>query len=143
MNGKSLVKEPESGQLSAFFAILVVPLVLVVGLVADGGGVLAAHQRAISDAFEAARAGAQELDVSALRSTGTVTVDPTAAREAALRYLSKLGETGVVSVDGDAVRVTVSFRHPLAILSAVGVGPVAISGTATATATQGVTGAPA
>jgi hypothetical protein len=133
----------ECGQLAAFVAVLAFALVLVAGLVADGGGVLAAHQQAIADAFEAARAGAQQLDQSALRSEGAVSVDPAAARTAALSYLERLGETGSVSVDGDAVTVTASLRHALAVLSAVGVGPVAISGTATASATQGITGAPA
>lgn len=131
----------ESGQLTAFVAVLGFALVLVAGLVADGGGVLAAHQQAVSDAFEAARTGAQQLDQSALRSAGTVSVDPQAARSAALSYLGKLGETGTVSVNADSVTVTVSFRHPLAVLSAIGIGPVAISGTATASATQGITGA--
>ena len=137
----AVTRRDESGQLTAFVVVLVVPIVLVAGLVADGGGVLAAHQQAVTSAFEAARAGAEALDVNELRSTGTVVLDPVLARTDALNYLSAAGETGTVSVSGDQVTVTVSLRHPLAVLSAVGVGPVTVTGTSTATATQGVTGA--
>lgn len=134
------MRRGESGQLSAFVVLLTVPLVAVAGLVADGGGVLAAHQQAISTAFEAARAGAQAVDQSVLRSTGTVVLNESQARAEALSYLAAAGQTGTVSVGADSVTVTVSMRHDLAVLSALGVGPVTVSGTATATAVQGVGG---
>jgi hypothetical protein len=131
----------QDGQLSAFIAVLVVPLVAVAGLVADGGGVLAAHQRAVSSAFEAARAGAQAIDIETLRSSGVVVLDQTEARSQALSFLAASGESGTVYVEGDSVTVTVSLRHSLAVLSMFGLGPVTVTGTATATATQGITGA--
>ncbi len=131
----------ESGQLSAFVAVLVVPLVGLVGLVADGGGVLAAHQRAVSVASEAARAGAQAVDIGILRSSGEVRLDPVEARADVLAYLAAAGEGGTVVINGNSVTVKVSLRHPLAVLSMFGVGPVSVSGTATATATRGITGA--
>lgn len=127
--------------MSAFVVLLAVPLVAVAGLVADGGGVLAAHQQAISTASEAARAGAQAVDQSVLRSTGTVVLNKPQARAEALSYLTAAGQTGTVSVGADSVTVTVRMRHNLAVLSALGVGPVMVSGTATATAVQGVGGA--
>ena len=135
----SRMRRDEEGQLSAFVAILVLPLVAVAGLVYDGGSVMAAHQEAITEAFQAARAGAQALDANALRQAGTVVVDPVAARSAALAYLSAVGRTGTVSVTGAEVTVKVSFPHPLAILSALGVRPVTVSGTASASAVRGVT----
>jgi len=132
----------ESGQISAFVVVIAVPLVAVAGLVVDGGAVLAAHQEAISTALEAARAGAQAVDVSVLRSNGTVVLDQSEARAEALSYLSAAGvQTETVSVAGDDVTVTVTKRQPLAVLSAFGIGPVTVSGTATATAVQGVDGA--
>jgi Flp pilus assembly protein TadG len=130
----------EAGQLSAFVAVLTLPLLLVAGLVVDGGGVLAAHQAAISTAFEAARAGAQAINLDVLRSSGAVVLDPDEARSEALGYLAAAGRTGTVSVVGDAVTVTVTLRHTLAVLSVLGIGPVTVSGTATATATQGING---
>lgn len=131
----------QGGQLSAFIAVLTVPLVGVVGLVADGGGVLAAHQRAVADAFEAARAGAQAVDINLLRSSGAVALDPVEARVKALSYLAAAAETGNVAVGGNSVTVTVTVRHSLAVLSMFGLGPVTITGRATATATQGILGA--
>ena len=130
----------EAGQLTVFVVVLALPLILLAGLVVDGGGVLAAHQRAIATAFEAARAGAQAVDLNRLRSSGAVVLDPEEARAEALGYLAAAGQTGDVSVIGDAVTVTVSQRHSLAVLSVLGIGPVTVSGTATATATQGING---
>lgn len=130
----------EKGQITAFVAVLLVPLVGLVGLVVDGGGVLAAHQNAISTAFEAARAGAQDIDIGVLRSSGAVALDQPEAREDALAYLAAAGETGTVTVDEDSVTVTVSIRHQLVVLSMFALGPVTVTGTATATATQGITG---
>lgn len=132
------MRRGESGQLSAFVVLLALPLVAVAGLVADGGGVLAAHQQAISTAFEAARAGAQAVDQSVLRSTGMVVLDEPEARAEALSYLAAAGQSGTVSVGAESVTVTVSMRHSLAVLSALGLGPVTVSGTATATPVQGV-----
>jgi hypothetical protein len=131
----------EGGQLTVFVALLAVPLVGVVGLVVDGGGVLAAHQKAVADAFEAARAGAEAVDIGVLRASGVVQLDPGQARSDALAFLAAAGETGSVAVAGDSVTVTVSVRHPLAVLSMFGLGPVTVTGRATATATQGITGA--
>lgn len=135
------MRRGESGQLSAFVVLLAVPLVAVAGLVADGGGVLAAHQQAISTAFEAARAGAQAIDQSVLRSTGAVVLDVPEARRDALLFLAAAGQSGTVSVSAQSVTVTIDVRHSLAVLSALGLGPVTVSGTATATAVQGVGGA--
>jgi len=131
----------ESGQLTVFVAGMAMSLILVAGLLVDGGSVLSARQQAVNDAFEAARAGAESLDPGALRGSGTVEVDPATAVAAATAYLTSIGEHGTVAVNGNAVTVTVSFRHPLAILSAVGMGPVAIRGSATATPVEGGPGA--
>ena len=131
----------ERGQLTAFVVLLVVPFISLAGLVVDGGGVLAAHEQAVSTAFEAARAGAQAIDLNQLRSSGRVVLDYRLARADASAYLSALGEAGTVSVADDTVTVTVTVRHRLSILSTLGVGPVTVTGTAGATATQGVAGA--
>ena len=131
----------ESGQLTVFVAGMAMTLVLVAGLLVDGGSVLSARQQAVNDAFEAARAGAESLDPGELRANGTVVVDPTAAVAAATAYLSSIGKHGTVTVNANAVTVTVTFSHPLAILSAVGVGPVPIRGSATATPVEGGAGA--
>lgn len=131
----------EEGQISAFVAVIVVCLVAVVGLVADGAGVLAARQQAASEAFQAARAGAQALDQADLRSTGEVTLDPSAAQGAAQSYLATAGATGSVGVAGASVTVTVDASYRPLVLGAFGVGPVGISESATVQAVQGIQGA--
>ena len=135
-----MTSHDQSGQLSAFLVVLVIPLVAVAGLVADGGGVLAAHQEAIATALEAARAGAQAVDLGVLRSSGAVVLDQSEARAEAWSYLPAAGQNGTVVVSESEVTVTVTLRHTLAVLSAFGIGPVTVSGTATATAVQGVEG---
>lgn len=134
-------RHSERGQLSVFVVVLALPLVAMAGLLADGGGVLAAHQQAVADAFEAARAGAQAIDISALRSSDALVLEQGEARAQATAYLSAVGEGGKVSVQGDSVTVTVSVQHSLVVLSLFGLGPVTVTGTATATAIQGITGA--
>ncbi|MEW6473545.1 MAG: pilus assembly protein TadG-related protein [Actinomycetota bacterium] len=126
----------ERGQVTAFLAVFVVALVVVGGLVIDGGSLLAAKRRAISEAEGAARAGAQALAPGALR-RGAALPDPTGAAAAADAYLAKTGHQGVVAVEGDTVRVTVSFHQPMLVLGIGGLASVAVTGEGAARAAQG------
>ena len=128
----------ERGSVTIFVVILSVALLLVGGLVLDGGYTLAAHRRAFNEAEAAARAGAQAVDLDALRGTGEVQLDPDAARARAESHLAETGHRGAVEVDGDTVLVTVSFRQPMVILSVAGVGPLEIKGQGSARAVRGV-----
>lgn len=128
---------PDSGQVTVFVVGVMAALLLLAGLVVDGGDVLAARTTAIDNAQAAARAGAQAISLSAYRSSGEVVLDPGAAQAAAAAYLRGVGETGTVSVSGDTVTVTVRLRQPLAILSVVGVPSVTVTGTGTATPVLG------
>ena len=56
--------DPEKGSVTVFFAISVLGLLLLIGLVADGGAKLRATQQAAATAAEAARAGGQALDTA-------------------------------------------------------------------------------
>ena len=55
----------EEGMVAAFAAVVAVSLVMVAGMVLDGGRVVAAQATARDLASAAARAGAQELDLEA------------------------------------------------------------------------------
>jgi len=71
------------------------------------------RSQATAVAFQAARAGAQQVDAEASRRTGTVVVDAdravAAARGTVARLLAANGDRGSVgAVDVDAVRVTVT-----------------------------------
>lgn len=129
----------DRGSVTVFVVVLTVALLMVGGLVIDGGYTLAANRRAFNEAEAAARAGAQAVDMDVLRSTGTVQLDADAARRRAEAYLAALGRDGTVEVEGDSVQVRVRFPQPMLILSIVGVGPLQIEGQGTARAVRGVT----
>lgn len=128
----------ERGSLSAFLALLSVGLFVLVGLVVDGGRALAARRHAVDVAEEAARLGADQLSVDALRN-GSYVVDPTAAADAVEEELRTAGLTGTVSVSGDDVTVDVRSVTQTTILGIVGLRAISISGTATAVDLHGVT----
>lgn len=106
----------DEGSVTAFVAIVAIALVMVAGMAYDGGQVIAAHSRARSDAAKAARAGAQEIDITTLRSSGEAVLDARTAESAALAYLADVGATGTVTVDGPTITVTVTVIQPMRIL---------------------------
>jgi hypothetical protein len=106
----------ERGSITAFVAVVATALVMVAGMAYDGGQVIAAHSRTRGDAARAARAGAQEIDHTTLRATGTVTLDPARAEAAALDYLEQTGTSGVVNIDGPMITVTATVIQPMVIL---------------------------
>jgi hypothetical protein len=129
--------ERESGMVTAFVVIFTLALLLMAGLVLDGGLALAARVRAIDDAQGAARAGAQAIDIPAYRATGQITLDPTLATADAEHYLAAAGNTGTVAVNGNQVTVTVTVTQPTQILSLAGISHLTETGSGTATAEQG------
>ncbi|HUD17814.1 MAG TPA: pilus assembly protein TadG-related protein [Acidimicrobiales bacterium] len=138
---RSFTRSDERGQVTAFIVVLVGALMLVAGLVIDGGLGLAAEVRATDEAQSAARAGAQAIDLAAYRQSGSVTLDPTAATQAADNYLATTGDSGQVVVAGDVITVTVQVVQPTQILGIVGLHTLTVSGTARATAVRGITAA--
>lgn len=125
--------------MTAFVTVFTVALLGVAGLVADGGLLLAAHQRAFNEAEAAARAGAQAVDVDALRSGAGVRLDPSEAERRARDYLTSINRDGTVEVAGDTVRVRLAFRQDLTILGAFGLGARTVEGEGVARAVSGVT----
>jgi hypothetical protein len=129
--------EPDSGMVTAFVVIFTVALIVMTGLVLDGGLALAAKVQAIDDAQAAARAGAQAIDLPTYRATGQITLDPAEASADAERYLAAAGHTGTVAVNGEQVTVTVTISQPTQVLSLAGIDHLTVTGTGTATAEQG------
>ena len=128
----------DRGQVTAFVTIFTLALIFVVGLVLDGGFILAAKREATNAAEQAARAGAQALDIDVLRARGDHVLEPAAAVDAAQDYLARTGHTGTVTVDDASVTVTVTINRRLLILGVAGIAERPISGTGTATAVRGV-----
>ena len=106
----------ETGSISAFVAVVAVALVMVAGMAYDGGQVISAHNAARNDAEQAARAGAQQIDLTHLRKTNEPRLDTAKAESAALDYLAQSGATGTVAVADASVTVTVTRVQPLRIL---------------------------
>ena len=135
----------DRGSITAYLLITTVALFALAGLVLDGGAALAAHGRAADTAQQAARAGADALDETSLRSPtpGALTANPAAAEAAAGRVLAAAGVSGEVTVTGGSVTVTARASKPAAILTIVGIGEVGGTASATAIALHGtITGAP-
>ena len=129
----------EHGSVTAFVTVFAVALLGVAGLVFDGGLMLAAHRRAFDEAEAAARAGAQALDVDALRAGAGLQLDPLEAERLAGEYLTSIGREGTVEVNGDTVLVRTAFRQDLTILGAFGFGSRTVEGEGVARAVRGVT----
>ena len=128
--------DPESGMVTAFVVVFTLALLVMAGLVLDGGLALAAKVQAIDDAQAAARAGAQAIDIPLYRATGQITLDPEAATADAEAYLADAGHTGTVAVNGEQVTVTVTISQPTQLLSLAGVGHITVTGSGSATAEQ-------
>lgn len=131
-------RDLEQGSFTVFLAVLAVALFVLVGLVIDGGRAVAAQGAATGEAEQAARLGADQISVEAIRS-GVVSIDPAAATRVADAYLQAVGRPGVVTVVGQTVSVSVQSSDPTVILGMIGLEQIEISATASATNVHGVT----
>ena len=129
----------ERGSVTLFLVLMMPALIIgCAGLAYDGGGIVAAKRQAMNDAEQAARAGAQGVATEELRATEAQELDAARAEAAAQDYLARIGRSGTVEVDGDAVRVTVSITRPMVILP---LGAVTVTGVAEARNVRGLVGA--
>lgn len=122
----------EAGSVTLFFAIAVVGLLLLAGLVVDGGAKVRAAQRADRVAAEAARAAGQAIDLGAVLDSGALRVDRRAAVVAASQYLSEAGVSGDVSMlpGGAGLRVLTRAHAPTVFLGLIGVPEFSVTGQA-------------
>jgi len=101
-----------SGFLAAFIVLFGTLTLGGVGVLVDSARIVSAERHASASAFEAARAGAQAINGTSMR-TGTATIDPDAARAAALAAASQLVAGSDATVQGvevtaDEVIVTIT-----------------------------------
>ncbi|MEV1083483.1 hypothetical protein AB0I98_35595 [Streptomyces sp. NPDC050211] len=129
----------DEGQITVFVVPLTVAVVMFAGLVLDGGLALAARARAMGEAQEAARNGAQALDLAAYRADGSVHLIPEQARALAEGYLASTPDTGTVSVTNDTVTVTVTAQQQTQLLDLIGLGAITVTATGSAHPVYGVT----
>lgn len=132
------LRSDEDGRVTAFVVIVVTAVLAFGGLVLDGGLALAAKVQALGEAQEAARAGAQEIDLTAYRTDGTLRLEPQQASAAAHAYLAAAGQSGTVSVAGNTVNVTVTISQPAQLLNLVGIGSISVTATGQAEPQRGI-----
>jgi Flp pilus assembly protein TadG len=128
----------DDGAVSVFVVIVSMALIAATGLVLYGGRLLAARREAQDIAANAARAGAQALDVHQLRS-GRKVLDPGAGERAVATYLAQTPATGTSRIGVDTVTVTVRLRVKLLLPGFVGRSHRTVTATERARAVRGVT----
>lgn len=119
----------QRGSVVPFAVIIAFALMTVFGLVVDGGGRIAALQKAESVAREAARQAGQSMTGEAVRGAG-VTIDTSAGRAAAQRYLAAAHVDGTVTIQGSTVHVVARVDFNPVVLSIIGVSKVTVTGEA-------------
>ncbi len=128
----------DQGSISAFVALMLVAVFALIGLVVDGGSALSARQSAADEAEQAARAGAGELSVDALRS-GSLQLDQAQAVAAAERFTVAAGHPGTATVSSGTVNVSLHYQIHTEILGIIGIDTLSISASASAVNLSGVT----
>lgn len=122
----------DDGSVTLMFVVMATALLLAIGLVVDGGAKIRAVQSANRAAAEAARAGAQQVDVAAVQTAGGAALTPHRARQAAEAALAASGATGSVTADRSEVRVRATVSSRTVFLGLVGINEVEGAGEATA-----------
>ena len=133
--------DPERGSVTIWMITTALTMVLLVGLAVDLGGQVLAKQHAQVVAFEAARAGGQQLQGAPAVLGQAVVVDPAGAVAAASAYLAGTPEvTGAASVVGTRVVVDTATTYQTQFLSIIGIQELTVTGHAEALTVRAVDG---
>jgi len=130
----------EHGSISVAGAIFGLGIFTLIGLVLMQGQSLGSLSRTREAADNAARAGAQQVDVDYLLETGEVQIDPDLATAAVADYLSNLPNIDATDIEIDGATITVTVSETVTPVGGVG-GDRTFTATESATALRGVTGA--
>ena len=130
-SGAAARRPSEDGQILVLTVVVALALLAILGLVADGGLVLARHRELQGVADAAARAGAAQLDEASYRASNgrTAALNPTQARAAAGRYLRTAGFSGQANIAALPSQVTIELPEMVRpiIFSSVGIGPIRLA----------------
>lgn len=139
--------ECDRGTVSMFTAIFTIAVILLAGLLVDGGLAIHARERASDIAEQAARAGANEIDEDTLRATGEIQINPDSrvvcgkVNDLVARYDSKARVTECELVTDDEVgqvKVTIRLTVRSQLLGIVpGLSTFTMTGTAFAHPDEG------
>ncbi|MFV0429306.1 MAG: pilus assembly protein [Arachnia sp.] len=128
-------RRDERGSVSVWAVLIVAAFTLVVGISVDLTGQIAAKQHATDIAAQAARIAGQQADPNQLMGGGnTVTVDTSRARRAALDYIAGADMTGAATITagGTQLDISVTATYTPVFLTAIGIGPLPVTGNSTA-----------
>ena len=115
-------EDGSGGGMSLVLLLCAVALLVVLGLVVDGGTKAQALDRANRIAMEAAAAGAQAV------TTGGGEVNAAAADAAVQNYLIAEGVSGEAQIQANRVDVNVTLTTPTKMLSMVGIDEITVTG---------------
>ncbi|HVM35392.1 MAG TPA: pilus assembly protein TadG-related protein [Actinomycetota bacterium] len=129
----------EQGQATVFVLGMSLVCFAVAGVAVDGTRAFILRRTLQNAADASALAGASELDRGALYSDGRIVLDPTKARSAAARWLTRRGIAAEVAIDvtGDRVRVYVRDRVDATFLTLVGIDVLPVAAEARAAPVAG------
>lgn len=130
----------DDGAITILVLLLTPMLLALAGLVWDGGLAITARQQAADLAEQAARAGADQLDLDTARSDGTNLIDTARARTAACHYLLTAAPAAKCAATATTRQVTVrvTTTTTTALLGLIGLHTLTTHGQATARPVQGV-----
>jgi Flp pilus assembly protein TadG len=129
----------DSGAAAAILVLLAGALLAAGGLVLDGGRAIAGRQHAADVAEQAARAGANALDISTLRTDGVDRLDPAAARRDACQLAAAADVDGChARVHGDSITVSITNHTPTVLLGLVGINHFSTTSRASARPATGI-----
>lgn len=131
----------ERGSISLFAIVAVFAVLVILGLVVDGGARIRALQHADDAAREAARAGGQALQAAPAIRGEAALGDTSAGRRAAQSYLAGAGVNGSVSVAGDRIVVNTTESVDPIFLGLIGIGTGTVHGHAEARIVRALNGA--
>lgn len=130
----------DRGSISVAGAIFGLGIFTLIGLVLMQGQSLGSLSRTREAADNAARAGAQQIDVDHLLETGEVLLDGDLATTAVADYLANLPNIDATAIDVEGATITVTVAETVTPVGGVG-GERTFTATESATALPGVTGA--
>jgi uncharacterized membrane protein len=137
---RTLRYREERGAVAPLVAVMLLGLLAMAALVIDGGLLFAERRALQASADGAARAGAMAINEDLLRESGTVKLDPSAARTAAERYLDAAGVEGTVRVDANMLSVSVDLeqQRPTLMMGLLGLRTVDVTAHAVARPRVGI-----
>lgn len=123
------LRDDDRGSVAVFTAIVGLALLVIIGLVVDGGGQIRNLQRADTAAQEAGRAAGQAVDPAVLARGDGGRVDPANAAAAARSYLQSAGVQGTVTVTGPTtLQISTTTSYNTLFLGIIGIGSLPASG---------------